>query len=138
MDLTALGSTVQTVFAVVAFIAAAYAAIQYASLKTLRDSNEDLRNRDRDRAAQIAELQAKVLELEALNTALGAAVRGDAYLTALSDDLTDHHKEAMQHWDDIRKQMVQVMGALERIATSQEDLYRRMALPVRRDQGEGK
>lgn len=91
-----LSGTMTTVFGVMALVTAALAGLQYGTMKTLRSSNGDLRDRAADQDAKIAALTQKIADLAAENRALGRVVTGETYLTALASALDEHHDESME------------------------------------------
>lgn len=74
------------------------AALMLGTLKTLRDSNRDLRDRVTDLEAKTAAQAAAIVVLTNDRDALGRQVRGDDALATITEKLDDHHREAKVHW----------------------------------------
>lgn len=121
-----------------ALIFAAFGLYRTTQIKALKDSNDYLRERDKDReqevldmkrehSTQMADLRSKHENLKAEYTALSRVVTNEAYMTALAAELgnkfqgmaeivtqklEEHNEAARDHWDD-EKEMI---SSLVRVA----------------------
>lgn len=95
-----LGGLLSIFLGVLTVASASAVALMRANQSTLRESNEDLRNRLADVTAaraeekaecakQHAEDQARIVELETENTALGRVVTGEVHWVALGQRMED-------------------------------------------------
>ena len=68
------------------------------TLSGLRDSNADLRARVGDLEKDRVEKTAELAEVRSENRLLKAMVTGKVDWTAISDQLEEHHRQAVKHW----------------------------------------
>ena len=109
MEVTGLGA----VFGVIALVSSGIASLLLGSLKTLRDSNADLKERvdileDKDKRNV-----AKIVLLEGDRDALARVVRGDDRLEELVSKQDQHHAAALEHWrteESLLRMVVQQIG----------------------------
>jgi hypothetical protein len=108
-------SSIQPVLAGVLFVTTAIATagvgLMFGSLKTLRDTAEDLRNRVADLERERAEDKAAAAEMSSENALLRAMVTGKVEWVALTDQLEQHHREAIGHWTRTEATMSQILTA---------------------------
>ena len=98
MDLGSLQGILTGVLTVTTIIASALVGILFGSLKTLRDTAGDLRNRVTDLEKERTEDKAKIAEEEAKTKILQAMVTGKVEWVALTDQLEEHHRQALVWW----------------------------------------
>lgn len=108
-----LSNTVNVVFSVVAVISAGISTLLLGSLKTLRDSNADLRSRVGDLEATNHLLTAEVAQAKADRDAFARAARGDDTLEALVTNLDAHHRDSLAHWRIAEGLLEQVIARLD-------------------------
>lgn len=102
------------IFSVVAAISAGISTLLLGSLKTLRDSNADLRSRVGDLEATNRLLTAEVAQAKSDREALARQVRGDDTLEALVTNLDSHHRDSLAHWriaEGLLEQVIARLGA---------------------------
>src|SRR5213593_2337932 len=92
-------TALQAVFGVIALVSAGISTLLLGSLKTLRDSNSDLRARVGEVESKNLRLTEEVVILKADRDALERAVRGDDLLNIMVAKLDTHHKDAHHHWE---------------------------------------
>lgn len=97
-NLAPLGNIVVGVLSVFTIIATALVGILFGSLKTLRDTANDLRARVLDLEKERAEDKAKIAEEEAKSKILQSMVTGKVEWVALTDQLEEHHRQALGWW----------------------------------------
>lgn len=115
------------IFGFIAIVGGGLSTLLLGTVKTLRDSNEDLRARDADREKAIVELKAKVATLEADRDALQRVVRRDDEWQKVSNDLMRHNAQAREHWAKYEHQMdvyERTMSRLMRTVNEILDLVR--------------
>ncbi len=115
-----LAGLLTTIFAVTTILAAAIAGLVWGVVRTLRESNADLRGRVADLESKRAEDHAQIAELRADNAALGRLKTGEAHWTALRETLTQHHKQAQSHWGKEEALLMAVADELRRLEHSVE------------------
>lgn len=91
-------SIVLTVLAITTTIATAGVGLMFGSLRTLRDTANDLRARVADLEKERAEDKAENAELSSENRILKTMVTGKVEWVALTDQLEDHHRQTMIWW----------------------------------------
>ena len=94
MELTTLNS----ILALIAIVVAGLGTMLLGSLKTVRDSNSDLRLRIGDLEIKVTALGAENVTLKNDRDALARQYRGDDKLDAFTAKLEAHHRESMAHW----------------------------------------
>lgn len=111
-----LGSILTAVLTITTIIAGGLAGTQLAVVKNLRESNQDLRNarddleKERDKLKVLSGQQASDL------AALGRVITGEAHLTALGDQLDQHHAEAKDYWKQDAATSSEMLSALKRLS----------------------
>jgi regulator of replication initiation timing len=93
-----LGPILTAVLSVTAIIATALVGLMFGSLRTLRDTANDLRARVGDLEKERAEDKAENAELASENKWLRTTVTGKVEWTVVTDQIAEHHREARQHW----------------------------------------
>jgi len=109
MELTGLSA----VFGTITLVATAISTLLLGSLKTLRDSNEDLRKRIGELEGQNTRNMAEIVLLKGDRDALARAVRGDDRLEELVTKQDIHHRESQEHWkteESLLRMIVQNVG----------------------------
>lgn len=102
-------SIVLTVFGVTTVIATAGLGLMFGSLRTLRDTANDLRLRVGDLEKERAEDKAEKAELLTENRLLKTMVTGKVEWVALTDQLEDHHKQAVVWWRQADETMTAIL-----------------------------
>lgn len=95
-------NALQGTLAVALVVTTGLLGLQQGTVRTLRESNSDLRARRDDQDKYVAEVEVKLSTSNAENEVLRSVVTGEAHLTALADRLEDHHTESMSALADIR------------------------------------
>lgn len=104
-----LGALATLVFSATTVVAATLAALAYGVMRTLRESNGDLRARVTDLEKDRTERDAKIAELKALYDTARQIATGEVQWEALVDLQTQHQKDARAHWaEEIR--LLAVLG----------------------------
>lgn len=98
MDWGSLQAIITGVLTVSTIIATALVGVLFGSLKTLRDTAGDLRNRVTDLEKERAEDKADLAEKDAENRILKTMVTGRVEWVALTDQLEEHHRQALAWW----------------------------------------
>lgn len=93
-----LGALLTAVFSATTVVAATLAALAYGVMRTLRDSNGDLRGRVTDLEKDRADRDAKIAELSGLYVAAKEIATGEVHWHALVDLLSQHQIDAKAHW----------------------------------------
>jgi hypothetical protein len=93
-----LGALLTTVFGVTTVIAATLAALGYGVLRTLRESNGDLRARVSDLEKDRSERDARIAELTGLYETARQIATGEVHWQALVDLMAEHQVDAKAHW----------------------------------------
>lgn len=91
-----------------ALASAAGLGLMRGTLGTLRASNDDLRSRVTDLEKDRVEKTAKLAEVQSENRTLKAMVTGKVEWTAISDQLEDHHRQALASWKSIGTSLEQI------------------------------
>lgn len=112
MDWDLLGRIVTGVLSVTTIIATALVGVLFGSLKTLRDTAADLRSRVGDLEKERGEDRAEIAEAHSENKLLKAMVTGKVEWVALTDQLEDHHRQAVLWWAETRGVLQQILKAL--------------------------
>lgn len=112
MDWDLLGRIVTGVLSVTTIIATALVGVLFGSLKTLRDTANDLRSRVADLEKERTEDRAEIAEAHSENKLLKAMVTGKVEWVALTDQLEEHHRQAVSWWGDTREVLQQILTAL--------------------------
>lgn len=107
-----LGDILVGVLAVFTIIATALVGILFGSLKTLRDTANDLRARVSDLEKERAEDKAKIAEEEAKSKILQSMVTGKVEWVALTDQLEEHHRQALGQWAKADNHLSAIPGAV--------------------------
>lgn len=140
---TSILALLTPIFAITTAIGAAIAGLIWGAMKTLRATNEDLRNRVSDLEAERLESKNKIhtIETDAKNkihtletdlAVLTRMVTGEAHWEALHDlgdkivtSLTTHHTEAMSHWTKQDSRFVDLARSLEALRELEAQRERR-------------
>jgi hypothetical protein len=120
--------TVQTVIlgvlAVITTITTALVGIQIGTVRTLRESNNDLRARVGDLEterlndkAKIVERDGKISERDSEIALLKAMVTGKVEWIAVTDQLENHHREALEWWEKADGHLSAIPEALRAAVT---------------------
>ena len=113
--------TVQTVvlmvLAGVTTITTALVGIQIGTVRTLRDSNNDLRARVVDLERERTEDKAAIVERDAENSLLRAMVTGKVDWVALTDLLEHHHREALDWWKKADERWATLPAEIRQVVT---------------------
>lgn len=112
MDWDLLGRIVTGVLSVTTIIATALVGVLFGSLKTLRDTANDLRSRVSDLEKERTEDRADLAEAHSENKLLKAMVTGKVEWVALTDQLEDHHRQAVTWWAETRKVLQDILTVL--------------------------
>jgi len=119
------------VFGVATVIASILAGLSWGTVRNLRETITDLRGRVGDLDAHrnslerdITHREARVQELLAENKLLQQIATGEVHWEALASLLTDHHKEAREHWKAELAALARLTEAEERLATSEQEVAR--------------
>lgn len=113
MELGSLLGVLAAILAVTTAVAAGLAGLLFGTIRTLRESNQDLRDRVDDLERGRTEDRAKIAELRADNAALGRVVTGETYLVSLTDQLNTHQLEAREHWTRDEELLAQILTILQ-------------------------
>jgi hypothetical protein len=115
-----LGNILTVVLSVTTIIATAGVGLMFGSLKTLRDTAEDLRNRvsdlEKERAEDKARIEATEVKLDAAereNGWLRSTMQGRPEWIALTDQLEQHHREAINHWERDESLLNEILTAVQ-------------------------
>lgn len=98
MDWDLVRSILTAVLATATIIATALVGVLFGSLKTLRDTSNDLRARVGDLEKERAEDKADLSESRSENAILKSMVTGKVEWIALTDQLEEHHRQALDWW----------------------------------------
>lgn len=122
MDWELIKSVATGVFAVVVVIGGGVLGLVYSNQKTLRSSNQDLRDRvddlEKERAddkLEIAGLSSKVNERDGEIGLLKSMVTGKVEWVAISDQLEEHHRQALAYWRTADERMLGIDGHMVEI-----------------------
>ena len=102
-------SIVMTVTTVTTVAATVGVGLMFGSLRTLRDTAGDLRNRVSDLEKERAEDKAEKAELETENRMLKTMVMGKVEWVALTDQLEAHHRETIVFWRKAEDQLTAIL-----------------------------
>jgi len=114
MDFDAVKSVILSVMTVATIIATAGVGLMFGSLRTLRDTANDLRSRVTDLEKERAEDKGANAELKAENKLLTSMVQGKVEWVALTDLLEEHHRQAIVKWDLTDKHLTVIEKAIAR------------------------
>lgn len=109
MDFTNL---LTAVFGVAALIGGGLAGLLYGGLRTLRDSNKDLRDRVADLEKDRAEEKTAKAELTTEVRFLRSALAGKPEWIALTDQMEEHHKASLAAWAMLAEQISELTTAV--------------------------
>jgi chromosome segregation ATPase len=112
VDWDLLGRIVTGVLSVTTIIATALVGVLFGSLKTLRDTANDLRSRVTDLEKERVEDRAEIAESQSENRLLKAMVTGKVEWVALTDQLEEHHRQAVSWWGETRTILSEIRNAL--------------------------
>lgn len=120
MDFDLLGKIFTAVLTITTVAASAGVALMLGSLKTLRESNADLRDRVRDLESERVEDREKLVASNAVAEQLASEkqwlttmVQGRVDWTAISDQLEEHHRQALAWWKELGGTLQSILKALE-------------------------
>lgn len=113
MDWDLLGRIVTGVLSVTTIIATALVGVLFGSLKTLRDTANDLRSRVSDLEKERTEDRAEIAEAQSENKLLKAMVTGKVEWVALTDQLEEHHRQAVAWWAKTEARLTEIAAALK-------------------------
>lgn len=113
MDWDNFRSIVTGVLSVATIISTALVGVLFGSLKTLRDTANDLRNRVGDLEKERAEDKATIAEKDAESRILKSMVTGKVEWIALTDQLEEHHRQALSWWKHADGQLEAIPAALQ-------------------------
>ena len=102
-------SVILTVFGVTTIAATAGLGLMFGSLRTLRDTANDLRLRVSDLEDERAKDRERNAELESENKVLKTMVTGKVEWIALTDQLEDHHRQTMIWWRQADETMAAIL-----------------------------
>jgi hypothetical protein len=111
MELTGLSA----VLGVIALVSSGIASLLLGSLKTLRESNADLRDRVGDLEKENNRNIAEIVLLKNDRDALARVVRGDDRLEEMVSKQDEHHVAALEHWkteESLLRMVVQQIGGV--------------------------
>ena len=114
--------TFTSVYPVVTIVAGIYAALQYSTLKTLRETNNDLRDKrsDDERTItelklNIAELQKKMAEKDGQIGVLKELNSGIVNWTLINDQVSTHNERVEKRWAQEDQRWLSIEKLLEQI-----------------------
>ena len=107
------GTILPATLTVVLVVTAGLLGLQQGTVRTLRDSNQDLRNRRDDLEKENLGLETRVSKLAAENDVLKSIVTGEVHWAALNDQLEEHHKQAVDYWDRTGHLLRKIIEVLE-------------------------
>lgn len=113
MDWSLLRTIIVGVLSVTTIIATAGVGLMFGSLRTLRDTSNDLRARVSDLEKERAEDKAENAELAGENKLLKSMMTGKVEWVALTDQLEHHHKQALVWWEKADGRLVAIQTAVE-------------------------
>ena len=112
MDWDLLGRIITGVLSITTIIATALVGVLFGSLKTLRDTANDLRSRVSDLEKERTEDRAEIAEAHSENKVLKALVTGKVEWVALTDQLEEHHRQALGVWVKFEGLLGEILAAL--------------------------
>lgn len=112
-------TAILAVLAVTTTITTALVGLQIGTVRTLRESNKDLRDRvadlEKERLedkGEIVKRDGRLAEKDSEIKLLRAMVTGKVEWIAVTDQLEDHHREAISHWTSTEAQLDQILAKL--------------------------
>jgi len=102
------------VFGVATTVSAALVGLLFGSLRTLRDTAGDLRERVKDLETERTKDKSEKAELHAENSLLKSMVTGKVEWVALTDQLEEHHRQALQWWKLFGERLEEISTKVER------------------------
>lgn len=125
MDWAFIKEIATVIFAVATFVTAGLLGLVYGDQKRLRTAAEDLRKRvddlESERAddkVKIAERDGKILERDAEIALLKNVVTGKVEWIAVTDQVEEHHRQALQQWTKTDAHLVEIPAAIEKAVTA--------------------
>lgn len=119
MDWELLKSISSGVFVVTTIVVGGLLGLVYGDQKRLRTAAEDLRHRvddlESERAAdkvKIAERDGKIAERDGEVALLKTVVTGKVEWLALTDQLEEHHRQALAYWKKADDRMADMLAAM--------------------------
>lgn len=123
MDFSGVLNTILTITTI---IAGALAGLQRGVVQNFKDGNTELRARvnglvtekaelEKENAALLAEAAATKADL----AALGRVITGEAHLTAIGDQLNEHHARAEVKWEALTDLGREILAELKHIKGNQ-------------------
>jgi len=109
-------TAVLAVLAIIVTITTALVGLQIGTVRTLRESNRDLRDRVTDLEKERLEDKAENAELASENSLLKAMVTGKVEWIAVTDQLEGHSREAVAHWTATEARLDEILAAVRREA----------------------
>lgn len=109
------GNILTTVLTVCTIIACAVTGLTVGTVRTLRDSNSDLRGRVADLESSDRSKTLKITELTADRDAAVRMATGEAHWLALGEHLDLHHAEAREAWRKADQRFEQVTPHIEKV-----------------------
>lgn len=110
---------VLAVMAIMVTITTALVGLQIGTVRTLRESNRDLRDRvadlEKERLedrAEIVERDGRIAEKDSEISLLRAMVTGKVEWIAVTDQLEGHSREALTHWKATEERLDEILTAL--------------------------
>jgi hypothetical protein len=105
-------STILAVLAVTTTITTALVGLQIGTVRTLRESNKDLRDRVSDLEKERLEDKAENGKLSSENQLLKAMVTGKVEWIAVTDQIEAHAREALDHWSSTEAKLTEILAAV--------------------------
>ncbi len=109
MDWDLLGKVVTGVLTVTSIIATALVGVLFGSLKTLRDTANDLRSRVTDLEKERTDDRAEIVEMHSENRLLKAMVTGKVEWVALTDQVEDLQRQWLAWRKEARETLAQIL-----------------------------
>lgn len=116
MDWDLIKSVVTAVLAIATIIATALVGLMFGSLRTLRDTANDLRARVGDLEKERSDDKAQNAELNAENRILKSMVTGKVEWTAVTDQLEEHHRQSLGFWAEVKALLGRIEEAMGNLA----------------------
>lgn len=118
------GSIVGIVFPLLTILAVGGCALLYGITGTLRASNGDLRNRVKDLededAAKATKIKAQGEQIDGQKgelEALRKVITGEVQLTAITELLANHHRQAVTEWEAINTVLTRIDTTMAELLT---------------------
>jgi demethoxyubiquinone hydroxylase (CLK1/Coq7/Cat5 family) len=111
-DWSGIQSTVLAILAVTTTITTALVGLQIGTVRTLRESNRDLRDRVTDLEKERLEDRAANGKLTSENQLLKAMVTGKVEWIAVTDQIEAHAREALDHWRETEAKLTEILAAV--------------------------